>query len=235
MSEIFENVKSFIEQEVELFGDGFAFERAVVQNEEPSEKECVAENWKQSTILDDFNNIINNCAKCSLAQQRQQFVFGEGNKNADILLVGEAPGADEDRVGRPIVGAAGILLDKILAAINLTRSEVYICNILKCHPPKDREPLPEEIAMCQPYLAKQIELIKPKFILCLGRFAAQTLLQTKKSHSSLRGQFYDYGQAQLLVTYHPAALLQHPENKRATWEDVQLLQKNYLLDKNNNH
>ena len=228
MSEILDNVKHFIEQEVEIFGDGFALEKSPGTEGQATSLALEIEKWKQAESLADFDEIINNCSKCPLAKQRNNFVFGEGDPKADILIVGEAPGADEDRMGRPFVGAAGKLLDKILAAINLSRHEVFICNILKCHPPQNRDPLPEEIAQCQPYLMKQIELVQPKIILCLGRFAAQTLLQTTNSLGSLRGRFFDFCESKLIVTYHPAALLRNPEYKRPTWDDVQLLQKEYL-------
>ena len=228
MSEILDTVKYFIEQEIEIYGNGPALENSCVPENSAGNEAISIEEWKKAASLNDLNQLIGNCSKCSLAKQRLSFVFGEGNPKAEILLVGEAPGADEDRIGRPFVGAAGKLLDKILAAINLSRNEVFICNILKCHPPQNRDPLPEEIALCQPYLMKQIELAQPKFILCLGRFAAQTLLRTTNSLASLRGRLFDFGQSKLIVTYHPAALLRYPEYKRPAWEDVQMLQRKYL-------
>jgi DNA polymerase len=154
-------------------------------------------------------------------------VFGVGNPNADLVLVGEAPGADEDQQGEPFVGRAGQLLNKILEAINFKRDEVFICNILKCRPPNNRDPLPEEVASCEPYLWKQLELIRPKLILCLGRIAAQVLLKTNGSLSSMRGKVHDYRGIRLMVTYHPAALLRNPNWKRPAWEDVQQVRKLY--------
>jgi uracil-DNA glycosylase family 4 len=141
--------------------------------------------------------------------------------------VGEAPGADEDAKGEPFVGRAGQLLNKILEAIRFKREDVFICNILKCRPPNNRDPLPEEIGHCEPYLWKQLEIIKPKMILCLGRIAGQSLLKTNETLGSLRGKFHDYRGVKLMVTYHPAALLRNPNWKQPTWEDVQLFRKEY--------
>lgn len=155
-------------------------------------------------------------------------VFGVGNPSADLVLVGEAPGAEEDKQGEPFVGAAGQLLNKILAAIDFSRDEVYIANILKHRPPNNRDPLPEERERSLPFLLKQLELIDPKLILCLGRTAAQTLLDTSDSLSSMRGSFHSFrGKYELMATYHPAALLRHEKWKRPTWEDVQLLRERY--------
>lgn len=219
-------ISEFIKQECELYGDDFELDRELLGAVlEPRESKP---EWKNSSSLTELDEKINQCQKCSLGSKRTNFVFGEGNPAADIVLVGEAPGAEEDRLGRPFVGAAGQLLDKILAAIQLSRNDVYICNILKCRPPQNRDPLPEEIALCQPYLMKQLEIIDPQFILCLGRFAAQTLLNTTDSLGALRGRYHQLGKARLLVTYHPAALLRDQQYKRPTWEDVQMLQKDYL-------
>ncbi|HEY4129770.1 MAG TPA: uracil-DNA glycosylase family protein [Gemmatimonadaceae bacterium] len=165
---------------------------------------------------------ISSCTRCTLYSTATNHVPGEGNPNADFMCVGEAPGATEDETGRPFVGAAGQLLTKILAAINLKREDVYICNVLKHRPPGNRNPRPEEVIACSPYLIRQIELIKPKVILALGTFAAQTLLDTKLSIGKLRGQVHRYYGVPLVVTYHPAALLRNPGWKRPTWEDVQL-------------
>lgn len=154
-------------------------------------------------------------------------MFGVGNPHADLVLVGEAPGAEEDAQGEPFVGRAGQLLNKILEAIRFKREDVYICNILKCRPPNNRDPLPEEVALCEPYLWKQLELIQPKVILCLGRIAAQVLLKTSESLTALRGRVHDYRGIRLMVTYHPAALLRNPNWKRPAWEDVQKLRRLY--------
>jgi DNA polymerase len=162
-----------------------------------------------------------------LGATRTNFVFGSGNPEADIMVVGEAPGADEDAQGLPFVGRAGQLLTKILESIELPREEVYICNIMKCRPPNNRKPLVQETDECEPYLWKQIELIKPKFILALGLTAANTLLKNKESMSALRGKVHDYHGIRMIVTYHPAALLRNPEWKRSTWEDVKYLRSLY--------
>ncbi len=185
------------------------------------------EPWAELQDLGQLNRAICTCQKCALGATRTKFVFGVGNPNADLVLVGEAPGADEDQQGEPFVGRAGQLLNKILEAINFKRDEVFICNILKCRPPNNRDPLPEEVASCEPYLWKQLELIQPKLILCLGRIAAQVLLKTNDSLSSMRGKVHDYRGIRLMVTYHPAALLRNPNWKRPAWEDVQQVRKLY--------
>lgn len=155
-------------------------------------------------------------------------VFGKGNPDADLMLIGEAPGAEEDRLGEPFVGRSGQLLTKILQAISFERDQVYIANILKHRPPDNRNPLPEERTRSLPYLMKQIEIINPKLILCLGKVSAETLLNNKATMKEMRGVFHNFGnQYELLVTYHPAALLRNPNWKRDTWEDVQLLRKRY--------
>jgi len=152
---------------------------------------------------------------------RAQTVFGVGDEKADWLLVGEAPGAEEDRVGEPFVGQAGRLLDNMLAAIGLRRGEnVYICNVLKCRPPGNRNPEPDEVAKCTPFLLRQIELIEPKLIVAMGRFAAQTLLNTDASIASLRGRVHRYAERPLIVTYHPAYLLRNLPDKSKAWSDL---------------
>ena len=168
-----------------------------------------------------------NCTACTLGQKRKHFVFGSGNENADLMLIGEAPGADEDAKGLPFVGAAGQLLTKILQAINFSRDDVYIANILKCRPPNNRDPEPSEVEACEPILREQIRLVQPKLICALGRVAAQVLLGTTSSLGRLRGRFHEYEGIKLLVTYHPSALLRNQSFKRPTWEDVQLLREEY--------
>jgi DNA polymerase len=188
----------------------------------------IVEKWSECENLSEFSKMIEGCTKCRvLAERRKNVVFGSGNPNADIVVVGEAPGADEDEQGFPFVGRAGKLLTDILSAISLKRDEVYICNILKCRPPENRNPLPDEIFNCEPYLVKQLEIIKPRLILALGTFAAQTLLKTKEPLGKLRGTFHSYKHIKLLATYHPAALLRNPNWKRPTWEDVKLFRKEY--------
>ena len=171
---------------------------------------------------------IASCTRCPLYSTAINHVPGEGSANAGLVCVGEAPGATEDEQGRPFVGASGQLLTKILAAVGLAREEVFIVNVLKHRPPGNRNPLPEEVKACSPYLVRQIELIKPKVIVAWGTFAAQTLLDTKLSIGKLRGQIHRYYGVPLIVTYHPAALLRNPNWKRPTWEDVQLARR--ILD-----
>jgi uracil-DNA glycosylase family 4 len=161
------------------------------------------------------------CTACALHKTRTQTVFGVGDENADWLLVGEAPGAEEDRLGDPFVGQAGKLLDNMLAAIGLNRGKnVYIANVLKCRPPGNRNPEPDEVAKCTPHLRRQIELIQPKLILAMGRFAAQTLLATDASIASLRGRVHAYAGLPLVVTYHPADLLRNLPDKSKAWADL---------------
>jgi uracil-DNA glycosylase family 4 len=185
------------------------------------------EKWQADVSLNDLDRHICNCTKCRLGVTRTKFVFGVGNPKADLLVIGEAPGADEDKQGEPFVGRAGQLLNKILEAVNFKREEVYIANILKCRPPENRRPHPDEVEQCEPYLWKQIEIIKPKFILCLGLTAAQTLLKTQESLTNLRASVHNYHGVPTYVTYHPAALLRNPDWKRPTWEDVQKLRNAY--------
>ena len=164
--------------------------------------------------LDSFYNEIKDCTKCSLSKSRTKFVFGVGNPNADIVIVGEAPGKNEDLQGEPFVGRGGKLLDKILEAINLNRKKVFILNVLKCRPPENRNPNPQEILECEPYLKKQLQLINPKLIVALGRIAAMTLLRTKDSLTNMRNKIHKYENIDLIVTYHPAALLRNPNFKK---------------------
>jgi uracil-DNA glycosylase len=164
------------------------------------------------------------CTRCAeLAATRTQTVFGVGNPEARTMFIGEAPGADEDRLGEPFVGAAGQLLNRILEACHLKRSEVYICNILRCRPPGNRLPAPDEAAHCREYLDGQIEIVDPDFIVCLGSSAAKNLLGTPESIGKLRGRFFTYGRARVVCTYHPAYLLRNPAAKRDVWEDMKLL------------
>jgi DNA polymerase len=171
------------------------------------------------------------CTKCPLHETRTQTVFGVGRRNADLLVIGEAPGADEDAQGEPFVGRAGQLLNSMLRAIGLPRSEVYIANILKCRPPSNRDPEPGEASQCTPFLARQIGLVKPRVILAVGRIAAQWLLQTDAPIGRLRGRVVPYGEAgtPLVITYHPAYLLRTPLAKATAWSDLCLVRD--LLDK----
>jgi DNA polymerase len=170
-------------------------------------------------------NAVAACTACSLYAGAKNPVPGEGNPHAGFVCVGEAPGQTEDELGKPFVGASGQLLTKILAAINFTREDVFICNVLKHRPPGNRNPTLEEIKACSPFLLRQLELLKPRVILALGTFASQTLLQTTIPIGKLRGQVHRYYGVPLIVTYHPAALLRNPSWKRPTWEDVQLARR----------
>lgn len=166
---------------------------------------------------------IGDCTRCKLHSSRTNLVFGEGNPQARLMFVGEAPGEEEDRLGRPFVGKAGQLLTKIIRAMGFERNEVYIANILKCRPPGNRNPEPDEIATCEPFLIKQAAIIHPMVICALGTFAAQTLLGTDRKISALRGRFHDYHGIKLMPTFHPAYLLRNPGEKRKVWEDMQLV------------
>ena len=170
--------------------------------------------------LGDVQKELGDCKRCKLHRTRRTIVFGEGNEKATLMLIGEGPGYDEDVQGRPFVGKAGQLLTKILQSINLPREEVYIANIIKCRPPQNRNPEPEEIQSCYPFLQKQIQAIRPKIICALGTFSAQTLLKTGTKITALRGKLYDLEGIKVIPTYHPAFLLRNPERKREVWEDM---------------
>ncbi|MFH2011158.1 MAG: uracil-DNA glycosylase [Pseudomonadota bacterium] len=181
-----------------------------------------------SITLEAIRKELGDCNRCKLHSGRKNIVFGTGDENAKLLFVGEGPGRDEDIKGEPFVGKAGQLLTRIINAINLDRKEVYIANIIKCRPPGNRDPEPDEIKACEPFLAKQIKVIKPEIICALGTFAAQTLLKTNEKISKLRGRFHTYQGIKLIPTYHPAFLLRNPSFKRSVWEDMQMIQKEYL-------
>jgi DNA polymerase len=178
--------------------------------------------------LETIAKAVKACTRCPLYKTAANGVPGEGDPKARLVCVGEAPGANEDETGRPFVGQAGGLLTKILAAVNLSREEVFITNVVKHRPPGNRNPAPNEIEACSPYLVRQLELIKPKVIVAFGTFAAQTLLNTKTPIGKLRGEVHRYHGIPLVVTYHPAALLRNPSWKRPTWEDVKLARR--ILD-----
>lgn len=173
--------------------------------------------------LDAIQSELGECTRCKLCSGRTNIVFGTGNHNAKLVFVGEGPGSDEDKKGEPFVGRAGQLLTKIIEAINLKRDEVYICNIIKCRPPSNRNPATDEIKACFPFLKRQLDAIGPDFICALGTFAAQTLLDTDEPISKLRGRLFDYRGMQVMPTYHPAYLLRNPEKKRDVWEDMKKL------------
>jgi len=194
----------------------------------------IIESWGRQPIvspetLEAIRTDLGDCRRCRLSGSRKMIVFGSGDPHAKIVFVGEGPGYEEDQRGEPFVGAAGKLLTKIIEAMNLNREQVYICNIVKCRPPGNRNPMPEEIDTCSPFLKRQIAAIKPDVICALGTFAAQTLLETKEPISKLRGRFHNYMGIRLMPTYHPAFLLRNSDKKRDVWEDMKKVMKSLSL------
>ncbi|QOR36274.1 uracil-DNA glycosylase [Clostridium sp. 'deep sea'] len=175
----------------------------------------------------ELKQVCSSCTKCKLANSRKNLVFGEGNENAKLMFIGEAPGEQEDLQGIPFVGRSGQLLDKILKAVDLSRQDVYIANILKCRPPNNRDPLKEEKNMCINYLRNQVYLIKPKIIVCLGRVAAQTIINPSFKITQQHGKWVERKGYYLTAVYHPSALLRDPHKKRPTWEDFKEIKKKY--------
>lgn len=188
---------------------------------------CVEEPASSSQELALLFETARECRKCQLAETRLNFVFGEGEPAAKLAVIGEAPGAEEDASGRPFVGRSGQLLDKILLAAGFSRPEVYICNILKCRPPGNRNPLPDEIENCMPWLLEQLQIVNPKVILILGKVAANTIFENKLSLGSMRGKAIKWKEYDCFITYHPAALLRNPEWKKGCWDDIQLMMRHY--------
>ena len=200
-------------QTVGAVGEAQARQRAASSDDRPGAHRAPLQ-------LDAIRGEIGDCQRCKLAPGRTNIVFGSGNPHAELVFVGEAPGYDEDQQGLPFVGRAGQLLTKIIESINLKREDVYICNVLKCRPPENRNPEPDEVASCNPFLRKQLTAIRPKIVCCLGTFAAQTVLQTAAPISRLRGKFFDMDGMRVIATFHPAYLLRSPEKKREVWEDM---------------
>ncbi len=182
---------------------------------------------EKERFLEKIKEELKDCNRCKLYKERNHIVFGEGSANARLMLIGEAPGHDEDLQGRPFVGAAGHILDNMLNAIKLNRKDIYITNIVKCRPPSNRNPERDEIEICKPFLLKQIGIIKPKIICTLGSVATQTILETKTPITKLRGHIYDFSGIKLIPTFHPAYLLRNPYQKRGAWEDLKLIEKLY--------
>ena len=217
--------------EMDDFFTGFSI--AAEHESETTHREENNLSGKCAENLEDIAVQIRKCSKCGLSSERNNAVPGEGADSADIVFVGEAPGADEDRQGRPFVGRAGKLLDKILTACGLRREDIFICNILKCRPPGNRDPKPDEVISCHPYLDSQLKIIRPKEIIALGAHAARTLLDSKEAIGRLRGRFHDYyldeqlPPVKLMPTYHPAYLLRNysVDNRRKVWEDMQKVMK----------
>ena len=218
-SEIRPLVMRFFRQQKELYGDELLFSDPVFAKwPRPSD---------QIQSLNDFTGQVYNCTKCRLSATRHHIVIGAGRPNASVMLIGEAPGEEEDLRGEPFVGKAGQLLTQILKAIEFNREDVYITNILKCRPPNNRDPVYEEIQHCLPYLFTQIQVIQPKIIVALGRVAAQTLLNTSASLNQLRESHSSFQGIPVCVTFHPAALLRNPEWKHHTWKDIQAVRHLY--------
>jgi uracil-DNA glycosylase family 4 len=217
--------KEFLERQKTLGLRHITLSRKTFADLETLASDASEDSIDAAAAIRELGTAVQNCTKCHLSGSRKNVVLGEGNPRAKLMFIGEAPGADEDRQGLPFVGKAGQLLTRIIEAIDLKRSDVYICNILKCRPPQNRTPSSDEIECCLPFLREQIRAIRPKIICALGNVAAQTLLQSKSPMNRLRGKFHQFGDAMLMPTYHPAALLRNPDYKKPTWEDVQMIQR----------
>ncbi len=192
---------------------------------EAPKPEAVSAAPARSETLEEIRADLGECTRCRLSGKRTTIVFGVGNPKADLMFIGEGPGQEEDRQGIPFVGAAGQLLTKIIQAIDLTREQVYIANVVKCRPPNNREPEPDEAEACRPFLDRQIDAVRPKVICALGRVAALNLLRTDEGITRLRGRIFSYRGAKLVPTYHPAFLLRNPGKKRECWDDMKLIRK----------
>ena len=213
------DLRSYLKQQQLLFGKEL---HVSIEHSKKNDAQLPHNSSGDKNALEEYRISICLCKECNLGETRKNFVYGTGDPNADLMLVGEAPGKDEDLKGEPFVGRAGKLLDKILLAINKKRGEgVYIANVLKCRPPNNRDPLPSEVNKCEPYLLKQIKIVKPKLIVALGRIAGKTLLKIDKPLKEMRGQIHSYNGTPLIVTYHPAALLRNSNFKKPAWDDFQ--------------
>ncbi len=217
LKETIAGLRHYLEEEMELGWEGWENNLTIKLDRGIS----------STANLDNIRQELGDCHRCALHNSRTHIVFGTGNPHAELVFVGEAPGREEDLQGEPFVGQAGQLLTRIIEAIGLKRQEVYITNVIKCRPPENRNPAPEEIAACEPFLIKQLQAIRPRLICALGTFAAQTLLKTEAKISSLRGRFHLYQGIPLMPTYHPAFLLRNPQKKRDVWEDMKKLKKEY--------
>jgi uracil-DNA glycosylase family 4 len=227
LDKLLDHLSEYFRVQKELYGSEFILNRKLVDElpdnvrfDEHTEPVNTQVPDKKPGHLQSFYHEIRGCLKCALGTRRTNFVFGVGNERADLMLIGEAPGRDEDLQGIPFVGRAGQLLTLMLQSIDLSREEVFIANVLKCRPPNNRDPQPDEIEKCEPYLLTQIKIISPKLIVTLGRFASASLLRTKSALGTLREEVHTYNDVPLIVTYHPAALLRNPQLKRQAWEDL---------------
>lgn len=230
-TKIAEDIKAVLE-----FYQALGFERLPIKTVDSSQYSVVSKNQKQSAISSRITNLtssekivalktlreeIGDCQRCKLSKGRTNIVFGEGNVDAEVMFIGEGPGMEEDRRGRPFVGDAGQLLTKLIEKMGFKREDVYIGNIVKCRPPLNRDPEDDEINTCLPFIKGQIEIISPRVIVALGRISSQTLIGLKVPISKLRGRFYQYGNVPLMPTFHPAYLLRNPKDKWRVWEDAQ--------------
>jgi len=229
VQEIIADLKSYLE-----YLKGMGIEVLPVSETFSNSESASSVHQAMAETLEEIRQDLGDCRRCKLYRMRKTVVFGEGNPKAALMFVGEGPGYDEDVQGRPFVGKAGQLLSKIIQSIGLQRKEVYIGNIIKCRPPQNRNPEPDEIEACHPFVLRQIQAIRPKIICALGTFAAQTLLKTSIKITALRGKVFDLDGIKVIPTYHPAYLLRNPEKKRETWEDMKqilsLLQENESRD-----
>lgn len=240
--EALQSTEAFLEWYKQVYGREILIEGTFAESRDISLNETIQPDLKQpqaqltlkprqgkqkqrNTELQKFYDEIKDCQKCALGKTRNSFVFGVGNPKAEIMFVGEAPGQEEDIKGLPFVGRAGKLLDKMLFAIGYHREDVFIANVLKCRPPKNRDPLPDEIVQCEPYLKRQLEMIQPKVLVALGRISGKVLLKEEKSLRELREHEQNYQDIPLIVTYHPAALLRNPQWKEKAWQDFKKIKK----------
>ena len=227
LKKIVKDIKSFIELEKEA-GLNEVILKPVLRRPvkaDPFQECCFKKD--QGEALKELKEVVINCTECALSKSRRNPVFGEGSPSAKLMFIGEAPGLQEDIQARPFVGKAGTLLTKIIEAIGLKREDVYIANCLKCRPPQNRNPFPLEIVACREFFMKQIKIINPKVICCLGKFASQTVLMSEDSISRLRGKFYNFENIKVMPTFHPAYLLRNPQDKRLVWEDMKKI-RDYL-------
>lgn len=224
LKDILEDIKAYLSYLKELGIEDIPGS-SIQESFRKNNKSLPSQSLSPESSLRELREEIGDCQRCKLSKNRTQIVFGVGNPKAELMFVGEGPGRDEDLRGEPFVGEAGQLLTRIIEAMGLKRQDVYIANVVKCRPPNNRNPEPDEIESCEPFLIRQLGIIKPKLICALGTFAAQTLLKTKEKISSLRGNFYYYHDIKVMPTYHPAYLLRNPNDKKIVWEDMQKIMK----------
>lgn len=216
---IIRDIKNYIELEKASGVDELML-GSIIKHKDSEDFVLAGFGQEKKAILDDLKNKALECKECALCNSRRNLVFGEGNPDAELMFIGEAPELQEDIQGKPFAGKAGTLLTKIIEAMGLKREDVYIANCLKCRPPHNRNPLPSEIIACREFFMKQIQIIEPKVICCLGKFASQTVLMSDESIAKLRGNFFNFESAKVMPTFHPAYLLENPQEKRVVWEDM---------------